>query len=77
MGTKVTQLVAPASTISFPKPMISQTGTVVLFSEPRIGTVIVQGTGTLTSFAEHCDTWNMEHFTDCMDEFIIQACSKE
>ena len=75
MGTQVTHVVTGKEEVSFPKPMISQTGTVVLFSEPRIGTVIVQGKGTLTEFAEHSDTWNMGLFTDCFDAFIIQAIS--
>ena len=73
MGTQVTHVGTEQEAITFPKLMISRKGTVVLFSKPQVGTVIVKGEGGGTDFAEHDKSWIMSLFTDCKDQFLLQT----
>ena len=56
----------------FPKLMISETGNIVLFSEPDFGTLIVPSHTIGKEVGFYHESWRAEEFTDYNEPITIQ-----
>lgn len=57
---------------SFPKLMISDKGTIVLFHKPEYGFVVKPGSLSNNEFTDYPEGWKMKCFTDYNEPITIQ-----
>lgn len=57
--------------IPYPKLMMGQgTGKIVLFTHPKVGTVVYKGEGSIEC-GVHSEDWNMDYYTDLDPEIKV------
>ena len=61
--------------IDFPKLMITRLGTIVLFTEPRVGTVLMSKKSS--SIGKHVTNWHMESFQDLTQSLTLTNTRQE
>ena len=70
MSIKSTKQAAPASSISFPKLMISDKGNVVLFKCSEVGTVVHDEDGQ-NPIGYFTQSWQMERFSHYASAVVL------
>jgi hypothetical protein len=58
--------------LTYPKLMISHEGTIVLFYNPAIGVVLLQGNSLCYKIGHHSLAWDMNNFSDYYEAITLQ-----
>jgi len=58
--------------LPYPKLMVTESGTIVLFQNPSIGVVLLQGNSRCYKIGHHSFTWDMNAFSDYYEAITLQ-----
>ena len=63
--------------LPYPKLMISESGTIVLFKESAIGVVLLEGNSGFYKIGDNHFTWDMNAFKDYYEVITLQNYSHD
>jgi hypothetical protein len=58
--------------LPYPKLMITESGTIVLFQDRAIGVVLLQGNSRCYKIGRYSNTWDMTAFSDYYEAITLQ-----
>jgi hypothetical protein len=61
-----------SKSLPYPKLMISESGTIVLFKESAIGVVLLEGNSGCYKIGDNHFTWDMNAFKDYYEAITLQ-----